>query len=353
MNPSRSTDRKQILIVSDGNPGHYSKSRAIARMVSNRAPADVNWLNVRMRLGLYRSCLRFFLNHTNRVPSPRLLRMFYRIAEPIPERPDLIIGSGGKTTFVCAWLGAWHQSPVVFVGQVRGVAERYFAHLVSTEFVSDDGRIRIEQVPVTEIDQELADISAATYLSESSLPSRHRWTLVVGGNGGGYTYSQTDWKALRDAACRIADDYGIRWMVTTSRRTPRIAEEILAGDAMRQRSDEIVIFNSDRRPLYNALLGCGDVIVCTEDSGQMIAETVASGRPVVLVRPPVAQTSHLCQSLIQGFEQSGYVRRLTIDQLGTESIEDFLRDYRSPPQPIMQHIRDQVDDFVTNLEWGV
>ncbi|MBL8849894.1 MAG: hypothetical protein JNG89_09425, partial [Planctomycetaceae bacterium] len=42
---------KRILVVSDGLPGHYKKTNAVAQIVQKRYSADVQWLNVKLRFG--------------------------------------------------------------------------------------------------------------------------------------------------------------------------------------------------------------------------------------------------------------------------------------------------------------
>src|SRR5262245_10599547 len=118
--------KKRILVVSDGLPGHYKKTNAVAQMVRKRFDVDVQWLNVKLRFAGYRRVLRYLLNHATHVPDARWLRLFYQIPEELPEAPDMVISSGGKTSFMSAWLGAHYGCPCVFIGQIRGIEKRYF-----------------------------------------------------------------------------------------------------------------------------------------------------------------------------------------------------------------------------------
>ena len=70
----------------------------------------------------------------------------------------------------------------------------------------------------------MAAEAAEAYLAQTGLKPAPRWTLVIGGDGGGYCYTPADWTQLRDTACRLAAQHGIRWLLTTSRRTPPVAE---------------------------------------------------------------------------------------------------------------------------------
>jgi len=50
-------------------------------------------------------------------------------------------------------------------------------------------------------------------------PSDAPWLLLIGGNGAGYRYEDADWRALAAAVNRLGKEEGVRWLVTTSRRT--------------------------------------------------------------------------------------------------------------------------------------
>lgn len=346
---------KQILVVSDGFPGHYKKTNAVAQIIRKRFPADVTWMNVTLKIGFYRTLLRFYLNRTRRPANPDWLRLFYNIPDPFPQTPpDLIISSGGKTCFLSAWLAAYYQCPNIFVGQTRRVEQRYFTRIVAAEVdYRDDGK-HIQSLPATDVDGEVVSDAAIEFLEQTGLPLRPRWTLVLGGDGAGYSYTRTDWEQLGRTVINLAHQHDIRWLVTTSRRTSPFAEELFSSDQMRSVADDVLVWNHDRRPLYNAYLGCADVIVCTEDSGKMLTEAVAAEKPVLCVRPTPASLSpsrHL-SAVIRRFEAAGYLHRVTIDELGRQSFNDFFKQYQPPPEPLMKRVREEVDEFASTLAWA-
>ena len=348
-------EHKKILILSDGFPGHYKKTTAVAQIIQKRVPADVTRMNVQLRFGFYRSLLRAYLNRTGCPASPDWLRLFYRIPDKFPvTSPDLVISSGGKTCFLSAWLSAYYQCPNIFVGQTRRVDQRYFTRIVAAAVDYQDDGTHIQSLPATDVDPEVVADAATAYLGQTNLPRRRRWTLILGGNGAGYRYTRADWEELCRTSRGLAQQHDFRWLVTTSRRTSPKAEEIFSGDRMRESADDVLIWNHDRRPVYNAFLGCADVIVCTEDSGKMLTEAVASGRPVLCVRPSKARLSgskHL-SAVIRQFEAAGYLRRVTIEELGVESFEEFFEQYQPPAEPLMKRVREEVDEFVTTLAWA-
>lgn len=346
------SSKKQILIVSDGMPGHFKKTRAVALMVQKRFPAEATWLNVKLRIGLYRRVLGAILKHSEQAPNPDWLRWFYRFEDDLPARPDMIVSSGGKTCYMSAWLARHYGCPSVFIGQVRGVDKRHFTRIVASPLdYLDDGK-HIRSVPATEVDPDVVAEAAEEYFTETGLERRPRWTLILGGDGAGFTYTRADWQQLFDAVCTLAERHGVRWMITTSRRTNPAAEELFSSSEMRNCADDVLVYNRDSRSVYNAFLGAADVIVCTEDSGKMITESVASGRPVFAVRPPRAKHSRHVKALVTRFETAGYLKRLEISRLATEPIEEFIAGHQGPPEPLMKRVREEVDEFLSTLPWA-
>ena len=301
---------RKILVVSDGLPGHYKKTNAVAQMVQKRFAADVQWLNVKLRFGGYRTLMRFMLNHTHRVPDAQWLNLFYDIPDGIPAAPDMIISSGGKTSFMSAWLGGALRLPV----RVHRPGPRHREAVFHA-----DRRVKLRLPGGRQAHPQRAgdrDRSRRRRGGRRAVPANRpacqparRWTLVIGGDGGGYEYTEADWRQLRDTACRLAAQHGIRWLITTSRRTPPVAEDLFLSPEMRACADDVLIYNRDPRVVYNAFLGLAEVVVCLEDSGKMLTESVASGKPVLSVRPPIANTNERSWALIHRFETAGYIKR--------------------------------------------
>lgn len=345
-------DKKQILIVSDGLPGHYKKTRAVALMVQKRFPAEPRWLNVKLRMGLYRRVLGAILKHTEQAPNPAWLKLFYRFQDELPARPDMIVSSGGKTCFMSAWLARHYGCPSVFIGQVRGVEKRHFTRIVASPLDYEDDGKHIKSVPATEVDPDVVAEAASEYFAHTGLPRRPRWTLILGGDGAGFTYTKQDWQQLFEAVSALAQRHGVRWLITTSRRTNPTAEELFSSPAMREWADDVLVYNRDSRNVYNAYLGAADVIVCTEDSGKMLTESVASGRPVLAVRPPRARHSKHVKALVGRFEAAGYLMRLPIEQLANAPLDGFIAHHQGPPEPLMKRVREEVDEFLSTLPWA-
>lgn len=320
----------RILIPSDGKPGHYKKAAAIAQALAAEQPAEVSFLDVRLRLAAFHDVLRRHLRRFRRLPGLRWLSLFYRLPTALPPRPDLIISSGGKTTFVNAWLAQHYRCPNVFIGDTRGVHDAYFSRIVVHDAAHDDDPRFISSLIPTEISGDLLRRAAVEYAAtrDAAFRARRHWTLLIGGDSGGYRFRQPDWEALGAAIRVLAERHGIRWLITTSRRTGRGVEDVLQRAELAAHIDELQIFRTDPRKIYNALLGCGEAIFCSEDSGTMLTEAAAAGKPLFSIRPRVAEATPALRDLLQFYESRGRLKRAAIDDLQHLHADDVTQGFR-------------------------
>jgi mitochondrial fission protein ELM1 len=320
----------RILIPSDGKPGHYKKAAAIAQALAAGQPAEVSFLDVRLRLALFHDVLRQQLRRHRRLPGPRWLSLYYRVAA-LPSRPDLIISSGGKTAFVSAWLAQHYGCPNVFIGDTRGIHDEYFSRIVVHDAAHDgDPRFLSSLIP-TEINADLLHRAAADYAAtrEPDFQRRRHWTLLIGGDSGGYRFRQSDWEALGVAIRVLAERHAIRWLITTSRRTGRAAEDVLRRAGLAPHIDELQIYRTDPRKIYNGLLGCAEAVFCTEDSGTMLTEAAAAGKPLFAIRPRTARGTPALCDLLDFYAARGRLKRIAISDLAQLQQADVTDGFRA------------------------
>jgi len=90
-------------------------------------------VTVRLRIGLGRNILRLILNHTCMPLPSGLLKLFYEIDDLPDQGCDLIVSTGGKTSFANAWLARWKNVPNIFVGSLRRLSPGHFSVVLTLE----------------------------------------------------------------------------------------------------------------------------------------------------------------------------------------------------------------------------
>lgn len=126
--------------------------------------------------------------------------------------------------------------------------------------------------------------------------------VVLGGNSKDYWFSTEDETQLL-AQLRQITGAGIRLVVTPSRRTPQGL-----ADAVRRLAEETggYCWDGKGENPYLALLARTDAILVTSDSTNMVAEAVATGRPVFTFRP--SGNSQKIEQHLRGIEALGAIR---------------------------------------------
>ena len=274
-----------VWIVSEGSPGHVSQSVGLAEALAKQMPIRVERIECRPRLnGTARSLVRAWMGRGGRALPEWVLRRWLRVdlsATTVPK-PDLILSSGGKSVFAARTLAARSGAPYVFLGERKPYPSEWF-HTVFTPSVRETGvnDVLIEMIP-TQVTKESVEKAAAAWTGR---PPGRLWAMVIGGASVSHRYTDADWDALAAGMNALARREGIRWLVTTSRRTGAAAETRLRAGLEQAAVAAAVWWAEKPEKKMQAFLGSAERVVVTQDSVTMVTEAVASGREVVVVRP--------------------------------------------------------------------
>lgn len=301
-----------VLVLSDGRPGHFNKSRAVIRALRSQFEITETWLNTELRTSWARRLIALILNLTsNKSRCDRLLRMAYGIECPKPAEPfDLVISTGGNTMYANVMLARQLGCLNLFVGGLRTMRTRHFWRIMHHRaFQPAPPHL---QWPVTLVDIDRDELAAAAGLlrAELGLAEGPYWAFLIGGDGGGFSYTSED---IRDIARCIGlahERYGVKWLITSSRRTG-IENEAYLKSLLAPEWVAATSWVGDEGPNhYRAFLGMAERIVSTEDSQMMVAEAVAAGRPVHVLRPQHGKAT--TDDFLPHYEAEGLISRQTI-----------------------------------------
>jgi mitochondrial fission protein ELM1 len=163
--------------------------------------------------------------------------------------------------------------------------------------------------------------------------------LLVGGPTTNHAFTDADWNALH-SLLRDGAAAGVRWQVTSSRRTPdavadRLAETSAALSSKVEFIDYRLANPGSIDPLFNA-----DAILVTEDSNTMISEAVAARRPVIVLRPERVEEE---MSSLKLLNEEG---RLGIVPLGAATLDRVTAEI-SAVQPLERNPMDVLYDCLS------
>jgi mitochondrial fission protein ELM1 len=324
----------RILVLSDGKPGHFNQSRGVVKALGLRSHVVCDWITLKLRCSLFRKLLHPVLNRS-RMPFPvRWLRVAYRSPPLTVPAPDLIVSAGGNTLFANIWLARWFRCQNLFVGDVRGISEHHFSGIITRDAGKSKHQKYIVSMTPTRMDPREITATARRFRAQRGLETQRLWAMLIGGDGGGYRYRKRDWDALADAMERIAYKERIKWMLTTSRRTGRKVESLLASRLPPQAAADVILYSQDGQREYDSFLGSAERIFCTEDSAMMISEAVAFARPVYTLRPEHSRPDVSNLQVLQSYEEANCISRLAICDLRWQDFSQSRRSRNVTDYPI-------------------
>jgi mitochondrial fission protein ELM1 len=268
----------KALLLSDRKPGHYHLAEGVLAAVARLRPVETQRLALRRRFWLPTRALYQLLN---RGTSPALvLSLGYGIGPRDLAPADLVVSAGGETLAANAAIARLLGAPNIFCGRIRRLKpehvrlviawlERYAAlpnHLLAlppSPF----------QVPApSEPPQRLGPAN----------PPRLAGALI-GGNSGSVRYRAEDWQRLIGFLRESHRCHGMRWLVTTSRRSGPEITDALASLAAEEGGPikRFIDYRVAGPGTLGQVLTAVQTVMVTADSSTMITDAVGACLPTV------------------------------------------------------------------------
>jgi mitochondrial fission protein ELM1 len=308
--------KRQIWIVSEGSPGHVSQSVGLAEALAATEPVSIERLECRPRLGGFaRKLVQRWMGKKGRpLPGWFLGRAGLDSATLPSGKPDLILSSGGKSVFAARTLAVRYGTPYVFLGERKPYPSAWFhTAFTPSKFETGENDVSIDMIP-TQVTRAKVEQAAHDWPEQ---PTGKLWAALIGGASVSHRYTPEDWRALALAMNDIAQREGIRWLVTTSRRTGADVETWLRETLDPAVVAEAVWWSERPEKKMSRYLGAAERLLVTQDSVTMVSEAIDSGRPVIVVRP--RETRFSPQSFLPDYfdrlEQTGRMQRAVMTGL--------------------------------------
>lgn len=313
------------LVLSDGLPGHVNQSRGLVRWLGERFDVRAEETAVALRAkALGRLLLPQAADRASRQGALATFMAFHRGTVPAAA-PDVVISAGGNTAGANVLLARHWRCANVFIGSRRRVDSRGFTAHLTLEPTGDPANIVMNIAPSPLLPGEVA-AAGRRFASTHGLRAGPLWLMACGGNGAGKTYRPAHWRRLGAWMNDIAGRHGIRWLVSTSRRTGAAAEAALAGALAPRNLAYAVWWSRAPERVLGALIGAAERLFATVDSMAMICECIGSGRPLTLVHAGLGAPDRRYRDALAKFERLG-----ACDAASTDT--DFRLAPLAPPPP--------------------
>lgn len=323
---------KLILILSDGIRGHLNQSRGVAGWLAAATGAEILEAEIPALSGaaklVARVRMRRLLSGHRRDAREWLVSasgeaLLRKVGQWFGERglregtSEVLILSAGSSPapYNLALSHVWRcVCATVMTPSVIGTEFFDFAVVPEHDRPANGTNIFVTVGSPNSVDKNVLKKEAERLLAEYPSFARKKWSLLIGGDDSNYVID-AEW--IRGEAGRVlkaAEKEGASVYITTSRRTSKEAEAALAKLVEASSAARYILYasKSDFNPIP-AMLGFSDEVFCTDDSVNMVSETVTGGHVAVLMRAGRRRgVKSLMQKATAALVRSGALPRRTV-----------------------------------------
>jgi mitochondrial fission protein ELM1 len=284
---------------------------------------------------LFRFALRRNLldDFQNRRSSRLMARLLFSRLPTGGQRPDVTVSALGRGEIAAAFLRKAIGSVALHIGSPARMPHECFDFLI-TVAPRDNARLRrpsvsLDMVPTPVLlDDVRARVGAPI---EGWKAQRARlWTVLVGGDGAGYSYHPDEWQSLAQGLTRLASAHGAGLLLSTSRRTGNAAEGILKKGLQGDGVVSAVWYSQEPANALLDYLAPAEVVFCTEDSRSMISDAIAAGKGVYTLRPEKCAAVPVSAEFLALQETRRRIKRLRLTELPAVDVNRDLATYFQP-----------------------
>jgi len=278
------TSTLNVWLIDEGHTGHRVQSEGVLMALSRAGlKFDITKVECDPTLrGFLRPAARAAMAQLKGRRALEFAKRIARFENPDGAAPAFIISSGGRSAFVSRALAVSTGAPNVFVGNPAPFPVDWFTAIMAPVPLSKGEAILTGIVPNVVTRDECAKQAQAYW---HGAPPPDRWTLLIGGASRSHLYDEADWRDLAEAVNALSTRHGVKWLISTSRRTGEKAEAILKANILPEALGELVVYGQEPKRVVLPFLGAGERIFVTRDSLTMVSEAIMSARPVTAVLP--------------------------------------------------------------------
>ncbi len=298
----KSTPNRSIVILSDGKQGHLNQSLAVLNGVcrereSQSVPPEYTnskIINVHFKNDFSKHLLNImsilFFGH---IPfKPWVMKNFLSqdcYAEIMKSYADIVISCGSS---ICAVnLLVKHENLAKSIVIMKPAVPSYHFDAVIVprhDKIKGKNNIFFTQTTLSNITEEILSTESDKLLDRLSISrDRKRIGFLVGGDTLKVRFSQSYFTKLLQELKRFSVDTGAYLLATSSRRTPRWADELLKKTLNEKKQCPLLVIanESNQKGVVSGILGLSDLLVVSGESMSMVSEAIASHKPVVVFLP--------------------------------------------------------------------
>lgn len=306
-----------ILVIKDDKPGHYNQTEGLVLILKEiYSNSNIEYIDIEIKNKISRKILRFLLNRFPKlfkdIKSFRYLKYFYKKFSIPKIKPDLIISTGGNTSNLNAWFTLAYNSKNLLNGALRGLKEDLFTYVTTVIDLGYKNQIILDVAPNTITKEKLLEKSIEFSNLHNLDMNQKYYSLLIGGDGAGYKYNDKFYDDLIDFVEKVSKEGNIKWLITTSRRTPLTAENKLE-EKLKNYSSYFVSYNKKEEKVLLAFFGLSEAIFVTEESSSMISEAVCTSKSVYTIGVQNSNPDKNYRTILDKFVKHNFITRIHLE----------------------------------------
>lgn len=307
-------NKLNLWLLTDGAPGHWSQSQGIADALAQQNDIEIWRVTLKVRSSLWKRLGRLCLPW---IKSPNYwLTRVYELELPT-VRPDMIISSGANTLLANALLARQQQVPNAYSGTLKGYDPSAYQVIFTVVGLGIPNNCVL---PLPPVPAEIFNVPAVAMASEPLV------AVLIGGNGAGYEFLADDWRAMAAWLKALAAEHGARLLLTTSRRTGVDVEHLLKAELPADVLAQAVWWSDAPQAVVRDFLSRASMVVVTEDSLTMVAESIYARRQVFTLVPKRAVPNDNDGQALESYAKAGLIQRV---RLGASDLATKVRPERA------------------------
>ncbi len=298
----KSSPDRSVLVLSDGKTGHLNQSLAVLdalreERLSQGAPESrfhSTIVEAKYKSDVWRRVTALIFRLTGGRP-PFQAALMRAALDPITHQTleksfaDVVISCGSSILPVNLFAKELNAARSVAVMKPGLPLKRFDAVIVPRHDKMKDGsRVFVTERALSAVTGDALKREAARLADEfPGGDGRPKIGLLIGGDTAAMHFDRGRLEKTLAGLLRCAGEENALVFATTSRRTPKWADEALKkAFADRSRCPLLVIANESNRPgVVGGILGHCDAVVVSGESVSMVSEAVSSGKPVIVFMP--------------------------------------------------------------------
>ena len=303
----------KVLVIKDDKPGHYNQTEGLVLYLKEMSnDLEVEYIQIEIKSKLTRKILRFLLNTFPKLftqNSLKYLSFFYKNYSIPKNMPDLIISTGGNTSNLNAWFAKVYECKNILNGALRGLKEELFTNITTVIDLGYKNQIILDVAPNTITKEKLLEKSDEFLKLNNLNIDQKYYTLLIGGDGAGYKYDNKFYDDLINFVEKVSEERNIKWLISTSRRTPTEIENKLE-EMLREYYSYFVAYNKKEEKVLLPFFGLSEAIFVTEESSSMISEAISSSKKVFTIGNEYSDADENYKSILKKFELNNQIIRI-------------------------------------------